>query len=59
MFFKKKVIKPVGCKVSYNTESNIPTVKKTEKKEPKEAKHPKKETIKEEAPIVENKALEK
>ena len=53
MFFKKKVIKPVGCKVSYNTESNIPTVKKTEKKEPKEAKHPKKETIKEEAPIVE------
>ena len=38
MFFKKKVIKPVGCKVSYNTESNMPTVKKTEKKEPKEQK---------------------
>ena len=59
MFFKKKVIKPAGCKVSHNTESNIPAVKEIEKKEPKEAKRPKKETIKEEAPIVENKELEK
>lgn len=59
MFFKKKVIRPVGCKVSHNTESNIPAVKEIEKKEPKEAKRPKKETIKEEAPIVENKELEK
>lgn len=59
MFFKKKVIKPVGCKVNHNTESNIPAVKEIEKKEPKEAKRPKKETIKEEAPIVENKELEK
>lgn len=42
MFFKKKVIKPVGCKVSHNTESNIPAVKEIEKKEPKEAKRPKK-----------------
>ena len=59
MFFKKKAAKPVGCRISSNTANNTPIIKETEKKEPKEAKRSKKEIVKEEIPIEENKELEK
>ena len=50
MFFKKKVQKPVGNIKEHNIEKNLHTAKKDNK----ETKRLKKESVKEIVPIVEN-----
>lgn len=50
MFFKKKVQKPVGNIVEHNIKKNVPTVKKDNK----ETKRLKKESVKETIPVAEN-----